>query len=120
LSRYVYPDVTVTCAADDRGTVKQISAPRVVVDVLSDTTEAYDRGRKFAFYHACPTLQEYVLVATSYQEVDVYRRAEPRWTYESYGPSDHVELEGIGVSLAVDALYRRTTVPILSEAPDGL
>lgn len=77
LSRYVYPDVTVTCADDDQGIGRQIGSPRVVVEVLSDTTEAYDRGRKFAFYRACPTVQEYMLVVTAYQEVEVYRRAGP-------------------------------------------
>jgi len=119
LSRYVYPDITVTCD-DEQGTAKQIGASRVVVEVLSDTREAYDRGRKFAFYRACPAVQEYMIVATSYQGVDVYRRAESRWTYESYGPGDDIELESIGVRLTVDALYRRTTIPLLNDLPDGL
>ena len=46
------------------------------VEVLSDSTEAYDRGDKFRYYRACPTIREYVLIATRYQAVDVYRRTE--------------------------------------------
>ncbi len=67
-TRYTYPDATVTCDERDRGGVIEIQAPRVIVVVLSpDSTEGYDRGRKFGYYRACPTVQEYVLVATDHR-----------------------------------------------------
>jgi Uma2 family endonuclease len=62
-SRFTYPDATVTCDERDRGNVKEVQSPRVIVEVVSDTTEAYDRGSKFGFYRACPAVEEYVLVA---------------------------------------------------------
>lgn len=99
-TRYTYPDATVTCDECDRPTdEREIQAPRLVFEVLSDTTEAYDRGQKFAFYRACPTIQEYVLVATKYQSVEVFRRTTEGWTvYQTYRPGDEVKLTSIGVS----------------------
>jgi len=92
-TRYTYPDVVVTCDERDRPTTKQreVQAPRVVIEVSSESTERYDRGRKFGYYRACPTVQEYVLVNTEYQ---------------AYGPGDEVELTSIDVRLSVAALYK--------------
>ncbi len=112
---YRFPDVTLTCDERDRGRVRELQSPRVVVAVLSDSTEKEDRTTTFALYRACPSVQEYVMIATEYQAVEVYRRAEPRWTYQSYEPGSTIELESIGVSLSVDRLYRLTDVPLHSE-----
>lgn len=68
---------------------------------------------KIRLYASCPSVEEYVLIATRYQEVEVYRRAVPNWTYEGYGPDDTVELTSIGVRFPVAALYARTEVPRL-------
>src|SRR5712692_3010003 len=65
-TRYTYPDASVTCDERDQSAPDKIDVqvPCVIVEVLSDSTEAYDRGRKFSLYRACPTVQEYMLVAT--------------------------------------------------------
>lgn len=110
-TEYRFPDVTVTCDERDRGRVKEIHSPRIIVEVLSDSTEQEDRTDKLALYAACPSVQEYVLIATASQSVEVYRRAEPRWTYQGYRPGSAIELESIDVTLSVDALYRLTDVP---------
>ncbi len=112
-SRVTLPDATATCDERDQGTVTEIQAPRVIVDVLSDSTEAYDRGEKFGYYRACPTVQEYALIATRRQAVEVFRRTPEVWTYRPYGPGDEIELESIGVTLSLSALYRLTTVPAI-------
>src|SRR5579859_3197780 len=79
--RYVYPDATGSCDPRDRGEVDTIQYPRLIVEVLSPSTEAYDRGRKFGYYRECPTLEEYVLVDTQRQAVEAYRReAGALWT----------------------------------------
>src|SRR5437868_14940180 len=67
--RYTYPDASVTCDERDRPTPDktEVQVPHVIVEVLSDSTEAYDRGRQFCYYRACPQLQEYVLIATKYR-----------------------------------------------------
>ncbi len=86
-----------------------------MLEVLSDSTEREDRTDKFALVRTCPSVQEYVLILTRYQAVEVYRRAEPHWTYEGYGPEDSVELTSIGVRLLVSDLYQLTDVPGRSE-----
>jgi Uma2 family endonuclease len=117
--RYTFPDVSVTCDPGDQGQVTEVRAPRVIVEVLSDGTEAYDRGDKFRYYQACSTIEEYVLIATKRQAIEVYRRARRGWTYELYGPDDTVQLAAIGVQLPCALVYRRTQVPRDVEEPEG-
>ena len=108
---YTLPDATVTCDEQDRGRVTEIQSPRVIVEVLSDSTEARDRGEKFMRSRQHPTVQEYVLVSTKYQAVEVYRRTAEGWMLHSYEAGDTVELISIGVSFLVAALYKYTDVP---------
>jgi Uma2 family endonuclease len=110
-SEYRFADAAVTCDERDRGTVKEVRAPRVAVEVLSDSTEWEDRTDKFALYRACPTVEEYVLIATKYQAVEVYRRAPDDWTVHVYRPGELVELRSIAVQFAVSDLYRLSQVP---------
>jgi len=109
---YRFPDATVTGDPHDRGRITEVQSPRVIVEVLSDSTETEDRTYRFALARACPSVQEYVLIATRYQTVEVYHRGDPAWLYRSYGPGENVELESIDASLPVDQLYRLTEVPL--------
>jgi len=119
--RYTYPDATVTCDQRDRPSKKlrEIKAPSVIVEVLSDTTEAYDRGEKFGYYRECPTVQEYVLVNTKRQLVEVYRRTQEGWILHVYKPGDEVALTSIDVHFPLAALYELTDVPEIVEVPKG-
>ncbi len=120
--RYTYPDVTVTCDERDEATTgeTEVQAPRVIIEVISDSTEAYDRGEKFGYYRACPTIQEYVLIATKYQAVEVYRRTGRGWTtYQAYGSGDEILLESIDVNVPLALLYKRTDVPERQLDPEG-
>ncbi len=111
-SRYVYPDATVSCDPRDRGEVDTIRYPRLIVEVLSPSTEAYDRGRKFGYYRDCPTLEEYVLVDTQRQAIEVYRReASALWTLHPFGANNDVELASLGVRFPVAAVYRDVMFP---------
>lgn len=117
-TRYTFPDVTVSCDPRDQPTTeqKQVDAPRVVIEVLSDSTEGRDRLKKANIYRACPTIQEYALIATKYQAVEVQRREGDAWTLHLFGPDDMLELTSIDVSIPVAELYRGTTVlAILNE-----
>lgn len=120
-SRYTYPDATVTCDERDRETDEtEVIAPRVIVEVLSPSTEAYDRGEKFGYYRACPSVQEYILVSTTAQGVDMFRRTNQGWKiYEHYGSDDIIEFKSLGVRIPVAALYRRTDVPALPLDSEG-
>ncbi len=113
-TRYVYPDVTVSCDERDRGTVETLRYPRLVIEVLSQSTEGYDRGLKFEYYRACSTIDEYVLVETQRQAVDVYRRArKDLWTLHFFRAGDTVELASVNISLPMSALYKNVLL-----APD--
>jgi Uma2 family endonuclease len=112
-ARYTYPDASVSCNPRDQPTTEQVQvqAPCVIVEVLSDSTEGKDRIRKANLYRACPTIQEYVLIATKYQAVEVQRRAGDEWTLHLFGPGDEIELASIGVRFPLATLYRGTVVP---------
>jgi|ERR1051326_108919 Uma2 family endonuclease len=105
--RFVYPDVSVSCQEHDRGQTDTIESPLLIVEVLSESTEAYDRGRKFAYYRECLTIQEYVLVDTQRQAVEVFRReTDHLWTYHAFGPGEEVELASLGVRFPLANVYR--------------
>ena len=119
--RYTYPDASVTCDERDRSTPDktEIEFPRVIVEVLSVSTEAYDRGEKFGYYRSCPHVQEYVLIATRYQTIEVFRRTPTRWTYDAYGVGDEVELASLNIRLPLAALYSNAGVPETLNDPEG-
>jgi Uma2 family endonuclease len=104
---YVYPDLSIVCGeprlADDRFDV--LLNPMVVVEILSPTTERWDRGKKSTLYRAIPSLQEFVLVSQDEPRVEVYRRGEP-WTYhEAAGMDGTIEFASIGYTLRLRDLY---------------
>ena len=103
---FVYPDVSVTCDDRDR-TAQQFSRyPCLIVEVLSPSTEAYDRGGKFALYRRLESLQEYVLVGSETKTIEVFRRDQQgAWTFIPYGEGDKIELTSVGLTVAIDGIY---------------
>ena len=81
------------------------------MEVLSPSTEGRDRGRKFGYYRACLTIQEYVLVDSQRQAIDIYRRKGHLWLICSFGPGEQVELTSLNVRFPVAALYENTMLP---------
>jgi Uma2 family endonuclease len=104
---YFYPDVVVTC--DDRDNDPQlIQFPSLIVEVLSPSTEAVDRGTKFSKYRQFSTLQEYVLVQVEQPGVEMFRRNEQGlWVLSEYGLGDTLRLESVDVEIAIGDLYRQ-------------
>lgn len=101
--RFYYPDLHVECRPfTDHDYYSE--HPRLIVEVLSDSTEQGDRSDKFYAYRELASLEEYVLVAQDEQRVEVYRRAGG-WDVAIYGPQETVRLESIGANLAVAAIY---------------
>ena len=79
-------------------------------EVLSPTTEAYDRGKKFEHYSDCPTVEEYMLVDAQRQAVWVYYRDEgAQWSVRHYGPGADIELRSVGATVLMSAFYRGIT-----------
>jgi Uma2 family endonuclease len=105
--KYFYPDVVVTCDnRDDNDLFVQF--PSLIIEVLSPSTEAVDRGFKFARYRQFTTLQEYILVSASSPLVEVFRRNDKgQWVLSEYNIEDRLILESLGVEIAIVDLYRQ-------------
>jgi Uma2 family endonuclease len=107
LNRFYYPDVLVTCDPRDLETPTYKRFPTLIVEVLSDSTEAFDRGDKFADYQTLESLREYVLINTKRQRVECFRRNdEGLWVLQFYTPQQaSFRLDSIGFEGTLDALY---------------
>lgn len=117
-TRYVYPDVSVSCDERDRGRVRNLTSPRLVIEVLSPHTERYDRGRKFAFYRNCPTIQEYVLIEPNFPSVEIYRRERGHlWVLRTFGEGDEIELVSVGIHFPISAIYEDVIFPPDEDEP---
>ena len=103
--RYFHPDVTVSCDPRDRGTAYFIQSPRLIVEVLSPSTEARDRGRKLQYYLACPSIEEYLLVDARSMRIEIYRKEQTKWIYDAFEADDEVELTSLGIRFPVAYAY---------------
>ena len=107
---YAYPDATVSCeASDHRPENTLIESPRVVIEVLSPSTEARDRGVKFKAYQDCPTMQEIVLLSQFAQYVEIWQRDDQdssTWYYRHYSPGEIVEIKSIDVQIDITDIYQ--------------
>jgi Uma2 family endonuclease len=109
-----YPDASVVCGRmevdpEDKNTVTN---PVVLVEVLSDSTEAYDRNDKLAHYRRIPSLRDYLLVSQHERRIEHYHRNDDgTWTLRDVGEGGEVRLASIGCSLAVDAVYHDPLAP---------
>ena len=105
----VVPDVVLTCDRADWDKDKRlkpfmIQSPLIVVEVLSPSTERYDRTEKFARYVRCPTLEVYILVSQVEQHVEVYRHTTG-WTQERFSTGQVVTLDQLDLELPVESMY---------------
>ncbi len=111
-----YPDVTVTCNADDyQDDSTAVRSPRLIIEVLSPSTAAKDRGEKLRAYQACRSCEEYVMVSTHHQEVEVYRReSEEEWKLVRYRAEEVVPLASVGLTVPMAEIYARTNITPLA------
>jgi Uma2 family endonuclease len=93
---YTYPDASVTCDDRNKTTTQYITYPCLIVEVLSPSTEAYDRGGKFRMYRRNPALKDYLLVSSTKIEMDLYRKNDAgEWAIVNYQEGDIIELRSI-------------------------
>jgi Uma2 family endonuclease len=112
---YYYPDVAVTCDERDTGSTEDfILYPSLVVEVLSPSTAAFDRGDKFADYQTASSLQEYVLITQSEIKIECFRvNAEGNWVSQTYRQGDELELMSIDFRCPIAQVYRKVPGLIL-------
>ncbi len=112
--RYVYPDIVTTCGREEFEDDQQdvLLNPLLIVEVLSPSTEAYDRGDKFLYYQTIPSLREYVLVSQDHRRFQVYRKQpDGRWLDESPSSSPLILLlKSVDCVLTEAEIYAKVDV----------
>jgi Uma2 family endonuclease len=111
---YTYPDVMAVCGErkflDDK--TDTLLNPTMIAEVLSPTTEAYDRGEKFAKYRQLPSLQEYVLIAQDKVLVERYTRQGDQWLLKDFRSLDEsLRLDSIDCEIALREIYAKVKFP---------
>jgi Uma2 family endonuclease len=109
--KYTYPDVVVACREEEFDDSEQdtLLNPAVIIEVLSESTEAYDRGKKFEQYQSIESLTEYLLVAQDPSRIEQYVRQNTReWRYSEYhNRDDVVRINVIGCEFVLKDVYAK-------------
>jgi len=124
---FCYPDVSVICGSLQYRDAHQdvVTNPTLIVEVLSHSTEGYDRGAKFAQYRRLASLREYVLVSQDEARMEVFTRGEDgRWTLtEAVGPDAICPLSSLDIALPLSEMYESVAFPrvgrVTEEAAPG-
>jgi Uma2 family endonuclease len=108
-TKFVYPDVFIVCGKPAFSDEIQdtVTNPKVIVEILSQSTAGYDYGSKFAFYRRLPSFEEYVLIAQDEPRIEVFRKiADKRWTLTTYeGLESTARVESLEVELPLAEIY---------------
>ena len=111
LNLFYYPDLAVTCAQRDHNSNEDfILQPKLIIEVLSGSTEAFDRGDKFSNYKAINNLEEYLLIHQDQILVEQFqRKLNNLWVPNIYRSGENLMLTSINYSLQIEALYENIT-----------
>jgi len=106
---YYYPDISVTCdKVDLESNENFIIAPKLIIEVLSKSTERFDRTEKFLNYQQLTSLEEYVLVNQNKVQVECYRKQPSgEWHHQCYGVGEIVEILSIDFSCPIEKIYHK-------------
>lgn len=106
LDAFYYPDVMVTCDEADKAADFYIEHPKLIIEVLSDSTAAYDRGAKFAAYRRIIGLEEYVLVDIERRSVESFhRQADGRWLLRDFSGEENCMFESVGLTMSMARVF---------------
>ena len=107
-----YPDVMVSCHPEDLAAERVLHHPRVIVEVLSDSTAAYDRGGKFAAYRMLESLQEYVLIDPERRSLEIFRRLPSNdWLLATGDSARALVLAALEMEIGFDEVFEDVAVP---------
>jgi len=109
-TRYVHPDITVSCDSRDRGKGRILRYPHLVVEVLSPSTETTDRIKKLAYYQEHPTIQEYTMVDSQKLQIEIYHRQGEDWVLHIFRPGSEVKLESLSIHFPIEDVYEGTSL----------
>ncbi len=109
-SKYVYPDVMVSCDQRDRRRAREIHYPCIVVEILLPGTEMIDRITKLAYYRTCPTIQTYLLIDSQSILVDVYQRKNIGWLLNTFALTNTLVLEPWNIAINISDVYKNSSL----------
>ncbi len=108
--RVVHPDITVGCQEEEIATL--VRHPRVVFEILSESTKHYDLSKKLFMYQACPSIEAVLFIETDFPYINLFQREGASfWVTADYHGGDSFEIECLGITLAVDEIYRGIRFP---------
>ena len=106
LDAYFYPDIFVTCSERDAASPREKGEPKLIVEVLSPSTGAYDRGLKFSYYRHLTSLEEYVLIDLDTRTTDCYRKgADGLWVLHPFVKGESVKLASVALEVSAAQLF---------------
>ena len=112
VNSYFYPDVLVTCSAHDLASPKAKTEPKLIIEVLSPSTAAYDRGLKFSHYRTLASLEEYALIDLDTRITDCYRKGpDGLWVLHPFARDESVELSSVSLILSAAQLFADVVEP---------
>jgi Uma2 family endonuclease len=116
---YVYPDVVIACEPRfEDGVFDTLVNPVVIIEVLSDSTESYDRGEKFALYRRIDSLREYVLLSQKQVAVEQYVRRGDFWHYTALDdPDGALVLSSLDMEIPLRRIYAKALQPTIRVEP---
>jgi Uma2 family endonuclease len=120
---YNYPDVMLTCNAQDIDAEFIIRHPSLVVEVLSKSTARYDKTDKFEDFQKVASIQYYLIVESRWQSIILYSRTDnpSMWTYQLFNdPNDIVSFPKLGFELSLETIYKYINVPQFATIPHYL
>lgn len=106
-NKYLYPDAMIVCGDIEKSSEHAITNPSVIIEVLSKSTEGYDRGDKFFFYKQIPTLQEYILIDQYQAQIDIYTRKSDLWKItRTEGIHESIFIPSLNINLELKSIYQ--------------
>ena len=113
-NKFLYPDAMVICGDMERSEKEDTALinPSIIIEVLSKSTESYDRGDKFFIYRSIPSLQEYILIDQYKYQADIYKRKNDFWKITRVNGLDSIlEVEFLSISIPFAAIYEDLRIP---------
>ncbi|MBF0225787.1 MAG: Uma2 family endonuclease [Desulfobacterales bacterium] len=111
IEKYTYPDIVVVCGNEEYDDENNdiLLNPIVIIEILSDSTEAYDRGDKFSHYQLIDSFSEYILVSQYFCKIEKFsRQKDETWIYSKYNNmEDIVSIESVKCELPISEIYRK-------------
>ena len=110
---YTYPDVTIVCGRPEflNATEDVLLNPQIIIEVLSDSTEKYDRGAKFSLYRNIPSILEYILVSSNERKIESFHRNGSDWIFRESSEGEVFQFQSLDVILKIEDIYAKVEFP---------